>query len=93
MTENLTLQKIINLKSHSLQKEKLLLGLKTKEGGLTENQFNSRLLKFGPNKLRGKKNYSVLSLITEQFTDLLVIILLLAGGFSFFISSKISFVP
>lgn len=86
---SLSLEEIRHLKSHSIKKEEVLLTLKTKEDGLTKTQATSRLLTFGPNKLKEKKGYSVFSLIIEQFADFLVIILLFAGGFSFFIGEAL----
>lgn len=81
----LSLKKIVNLKPHSLKIEEALLVLKTKDDGLTSEEAASRFLIFGPNKLKEKKGYSVLSLLVEQFDDFLVYVLLLAGNFSFFI--------
>ena len=86
---SLSLTRITKLKPHSLKKEDVLLALKTKKDGLSKRQTTSRLLNFGPNKLEEKKSYSIFSLIIEQFADILVIILLLAGVFSFLIGEKI----
>lgn len=81
----LSLKKIADLKPHSLKIEEVLLALKTNEDGLTSEKAASRFLSFGPNKLKEKKGYSILSLLVEQFDDFLVYLLLLAGNFSFFI--------
>ncbi len=91
MTENnkVSLDTIKKLKPHSLSLPKILSSLQGKEAGLTEEQAKDRLLDFGPNKLKEKRGYSVLSLIIEQFTGFLVIILFLAGGFSFLIGESI----
>jgi len=78
-----------SFRPYHLPKEKVLSFLKTKASGLTEEQAGARLLNFGLNKLKEKKSYSIFSLLIEQFADFLIIILLAAGGFSFFIGEKI----
>jgi Ca2+-transporting ATPase len=87
--KELSLEELIEFKPHSVKKEEAVLALETADSGLVETEASSRFLKFGPNKLKEKKSYSVLSLIIDQFADFLVIILVLAGGFSFFIGEKI----
>ena len=85
----LSLEQIGKTSFHSLKKEQVLQTLKTDKNGLKKKQVERRLETFGPNKLKEKKGYSVFSLLIEQFTDILVLILLLAGGFSFFIGEVI----
>lgn len=85
----LTLNKIQKIKPHALSKAQVLNALDASDQGLTDSKVKSRLATFGLNKLKEKKSYSVLSLIISQFTDLLVIILLLAGGFSFLIGETV----
>ena len=85
----LSLSKIAQIKPHNLTVDQSLAALKTQTSGLTETQAKNRLLDFGPNKLKEKKSFSVLNLIVSQFTDFLILILLAAGGFSFFIGEMI----
>jgi Ca2+-transporting ATPase len=62
------------------------------EIGLSESDAHGRLQKFGPNELveRGKK--SILKIILDQFTDLMVIILILAAIVSAFLGETIEVV-
>lgn len=53
--------------------------------GLTSKQAKQRLEQYGPNILTAKKGNPWYKILLSQFTDLLVIILLVAGGISFFI--------
>jgi len=85
----LSLKKIQKIKPHALSKARVLQTLKTSNKGLNNTQVKSRLATFGLNKLKENKSYSIFSLFIQQFTDLLVIILLLAGGFSFFIGETV----
>jgi len=88
-SEKLSINEPVKLKPHFLQTHQVLAQLKTSTNGLTEAQTNNRLLDFGLNKLKEKKGYSIFSLIIEQFADFLIIILLVAGGFSFFIGEVV----
>jgi Ca2+-transporting ATPase len=51
--------------------------------GLTSLQAQDRLLLYGPNELKKEKGKSLLRLLLGQFTDILMIILLIAIGLSF----------
>ncbi len=60
----------------------VITNIKTKISGLTGAQVNENREKYGRNELIVAKEKSVLRVFLEQFKDLLVIILLLAGGIS-----------
>ncbi len=53
--------------------------------GLTNKQAEERLNKYGKNKLSEKKKKSILMKFLEQFSDFMVIILLIAAAISFFV--------
>lgn len=55
------------------------------EQGLSVSEARSRLAKYGRNKLPQKNHFIVLKNIASQFSDLLVIILLIAGVLSWFL--------
>lgn len=54
--------------------------------GLTTKQAKEKLIEFGPNVLTAKKANPWYKILASQFTDLLVIILLLAAIVSFFLA-------
>jgi len=85
----LTIKQVKQLRTHTLSKNQVLKKLATSQKGLTKSQVKSRLNQFGLNKIKEKKSYSALQLIISQFADILIIILLIAGGFSFFVGEKI----
>jgi Cation transport ATPase len=67
--------------------EKVLQALETNaKTGLTKSEVAKRLQKYGPNELEKEKGESIWEKIKEQFSDLLVRILLLAAVISFVIS-------
>ncbi len=68
---------------HNKTIEETLLDLKVTLKGLTTLQAQERLLQFGPNELKKEKGKSSLKLLLGQFTDILMIILLVAIGLSF----------
>lgn len=51
--------------------------------GLTEQQVQERLVQYGPNELKKEKGRSPIKLLLSQFTNVLMIILLLAIALSF----------
>lgn len=55
----------------------------TETVGLTDEQVNARLEKYGQNKLQEKKNKSFIVKFFEQFKDVMIIILLVAAAISF----------
>jgi Ca2+-transporting ATPase len=58
--------------------EEALRVLETEETGLSQEEVQKRLQKFGPNELKKEKGKSPIRLFLEQFTNILVIILLVA---------------
>ena len=57
--------------------------LNAKMDGLSSEEVQKRLQEFGPNELKKEKRKSPFKLFLEQFTDILIIILLIATGLSF----------
>lgn len=54
--------------------------------GLSEEEANNRLLKYGENKLKEQKKKSNLALFLGQFNDFMIILLIFASVFSAFVS-------
>lgn len=65
--------------------EETLQALNTKETGLSQEEAQKRLQEFGPNELKKEKGTSPIKLFIEQFTDILIIILLIATGLSIYL--------
>jgi Ca2+-transporting ATPase len=63
---------------HALKTEEALEELKVKEKGLTPEEAQTRLTTYGLNELKKKKGKSPIKLFLSQFTDVLMIILLIA---------------
>jgi P-type Ca2+ transporter type 2C len=55
--------------------------------GLTDAEAQNRLLSHGPNTITAKSSRSIFSLIVEQFSNLLVLLLFAAAILSFFLGS------
>ncbi len=83
------IEKLSLLNFHSAKLKELYQELDSDDNGLDEEQAQIKLEQFGPNKLKEKKGYSIFSLLIDQFKDLLVIILLIAGFFSFIVGEHI----
>ncbi len=62
--------------------EATLEELKTTERGLTTQEAKQRLEAYGPNSLKKEKGTSALKILLGQFTDILMVILLIATGLS-----------
>ena len=67
---------------HSKTVEEALIELNVASKGLTSQQAQERLTKYGPNELKKEKGKSPLKLLFGQFTDILMIILLIATALS-----------
>ena len=63
---------------HALTPEEAMAELKTGEKGLTAPEAQTRLATYGPNELKKEKGKSPVKLFFSQFTDVLMIILLIA---------------
>ena len=66
--------------------EELYKKFDTNEKGLTEEEANNRLVKYGENKLKEQEKKSNLALFFGQFNDFMIILLIFASLFSAFIS-------
>jgi Ca2+-transporting ATPase len=64
--------------------EEVLKDVKASENGLSSTEANQRLQQFGPNKLPEAKKVSYGKILFNQFTSLLVLILIGAGVISIF---------
>jgi len=67
---------------HAKSPEETLKELNSSESGLSQAEAQKRLTEYGPNELRKEKRSSPIKLFLEQFTDILIIILLIATGLS-----------
>ena len=70
---------------YALSREALFGILATGEGGLGDDEASRRLKRYGPNKLSEKKKVSPLTIFINQFKNILIIILLVAAAFTFFV--------
>ena len=67
---------------HSKTTEEALIELNVTSKGLSTQEAQERLKTNGPNELKKEKRKSPLKLLLDQFTDVLMIILLIATGLS-----------
>jgi len=77
--------KITSKPWHALEIQEILEVLKTNEAGLSQGEALKRLAEYGPNELKKEKGISPIRLFLEQFTNILIIILLIATGLSIFL--------
>ena len=70
---------------HSMEINEAMRELNAKTDGLSSEEVQRRLEKFGPNELKKEKGISSIKLLLEQFTDVLIIILLIATGLSIYL--------
>lgn len=68
---------------HAKSLEDVQVTLKTSENGLSDAEAEQRLRKNGYNELHQKKQKSILVMLKEQLTDVMVLILIGAAGLSF----------
>lgn len=57
--------------------------------GLTTSEVKKRQEKYGPNELKQKKKKTIFKMVTEQLTDKMIIILLIASILSFLLGERI----
>ena len=70
--------------------EKILNDLEVdKDKGLSQKEAEKRYQKYGPNSLKQSSQISPLQILIDQFKNILVILLLIASGFSFFIGDTV----
>jgi len=67
---------------HAMSPEETLKELNSTETGLSQAEAQKRLIEFGPNELQKEKHASSIKMFFEQFTDVLIIILLIATALS-----------
>jgi Ca2+-transporting ATPase len=65
-----------------MDREETLKELDCTEAGLSQAEAQKRLIEYGPNELQKEKRSSPVKMFLEQFTDILIIILLVATGLS-----------
>jgi len=68
-----------------------MAALKTKKDGLSNEEAEARLKKFGPNELPREKALSALKIFLEQFKGPLILVLLIAALISLFIREFVDF--
>jgi Ca2+-transporting ATPase len=74
---------------HALKTQEAIEELKTSEQGLTAQEAQNRLQTYGLNELKKEKGKSKIKLFIGQFTDVLMIILLIATGLSIAVGETI----
>jgi P-type Ca2+ transporter type 2C len=74
---------------HSLKTEEVVEELKTSEKGLPLQEAQARLVTYGANELKKEKGTSPIKMFLGQFTDVLMIILLIATGLSIAVGETI----
>jgi Ca2+-transporting ATPase len=70
---------------HNLDSDEVLQRLETSAKGLTTAEAKKRLVEYGPNAIPEKRRRSLLVMLLGQFTDFMIIVLLLAALISGFI--------
>jgi P-type Ca2+ transporter type 2C len=74
---------------HSMETEELFKELATSANGLTQQEASERLEKLGLNEIKKEKGKSPIKLFLSQFTNVLMIILLIATGLSIVVGEVI----
>lgn len=74
---------------HKLSKKEILKELNTKEEGLSSEEVNTRLLKYGENILPKKKKDTLLKIFFKQILNPLIILLIITVVFCFLIGETI----
>ncbi len=67
---------------HAMETEEVLNSLNVKQDGLSQEEAQKRLQQYGLNELKKEKKASPIKMFLEQFTDILMIILLIAVALS-----------
>ena len=67
---------------HAKSPQETLKELNSAETGLSQTEAQKRLAEYGPNELKKEKRASPIKMFLEQFTDILIIILLIATALS-----------
>jgi Ca2+-transporting ATPase len=74
---------------HAINPQEAMQELNVTEKGLSTQEAQQRLTQYGTNELNKEKRRSPIKLFLEQFTDILMIILLIATGLSIAIGEEI----
>ncbi len=77
------------IKIHNKTIKDIFKELKTDEKGLSEKEVKSRQETYGLNEIKEKKKVSPLKIFLSQFTDFIIIILIIALVISFIIGEKL----
>lgn len=72
---------------HSTEIEEVLSALKTSRNGITPEEAQKRLEQYGPNELKEEKKKQWYHLLFEQFTSILIIILVISAAVSAYLAS------
>jgi Ca2+-transporting ATPase len=67
---------------HSQSPEAVMTELKVSPNGLSTQEAKERLTQYGPNSLKKEKGISAWKILAGQFTDILMVILLIATALS-----------
>ncbi|MGL4947990.1 MAG: cation-translocating P-type ATPase [Mycoplasma sp.] len=77
------MENTIDLLPHTIEVEEIAKSYNSDvSAGLTQNQVNNNLAKYGPNKLSSKKQKSIFRIFLEQYKDILMIVLLVSATIS-----------
>ena len=74
----------------SIPSAELLRQLQTTPQGLTNDEARQRFIRYGANLLKPKKRSTTLTLLLSQFKSPLILILIFAGGLSFFLHDPVN---
>lgn len=69
----------MNSEFHAMKAEETVQALESSAQGLSEEEVESRLQKFGPNELRERQRTTALSIFLGQFKSIFVIMLIVAA--------------
>ncbi len=72
----------VDVQWHNLGADEALQSLSSRRSGLTGSEARTRLIKYGPNELKGKKKPSPLLVFLRQFLSPLIYVLLVAAVIS-----------
>ena len=74
----------------TLSSDDIFNQLGTTNGGLTQEEAEKRLVRFGANLLKPKKKTDTLTLLVNQFRSPLVLILIIAAVLAFFLKDPVN---
>ncbi|MBC7236347.1 MAG: cation-translocating P-type ATPase [Chloroflexi bacterium] len=74
---------------HTLECDQVLQQLNTTRNGLSDEEAARRLQEYGPNELERRGGRSPWAVLAGQFTEIMVVVLIVAAGISFFVGEAI----